>query len=1407
MEADFRSLAERALELEKLTPVINHDPSKCEVCAEYQQEYLAFARGAMPQLARAYLEIDHEAIEAGDKAKARAAFIRDLHAETESLQRELTARTKRIEELEHALEVREAAMEHALRREPIIPEPLQRELEARGSRIQELEHDLGGRESELRVLKQELETHKKTVLNLSEELSRISAAHNAANESMQRELDARTARNAELETELEARSTADESQLREMNALRTTVHELRESAVAHDRDGNALREELHASTMRAQELEAEMERRLMRRESEIRQLRQSAADQQAQLDELQRQLDERGAGMATLHHELAEREARIQALQAELVSRASRIEQLTGQVAEREAETQSLQRSVDASTARIEALERDLRQDLSGEREEITSLQRELASRGDRIEQLETELLRLSATAEAERDALERQLNGLKATLEEQRESAAAVSAELAALTDELRSTSQQSTALQAELQRTLAARTSSVDALTRELKTRDATLETLRQEVASGAVRLEQLREQFADRESEVADLRRDLVTRVAKIDHLQAELLHVVSGRDAEEQVLRNELNALRATVRDQLHAAAGRSEEIDDLRNQLQSASSRASALETEVQRRIEAREIEVQDFKRELDTRAARIHALHAELLESIATRPLESVRPVQGVEADEQTQDSTPDLLAGPDVQPVPAAEAMMDVQAEPPIGPVPDVPADVEEMPPVEIHDAAAAPGKTDSNGTKPDDQIHGPEMNDSFAQGGAARPGDGTVRQTSDPQTEEARARSGRVVVAASRVHPRYSDARAGGGMPDPVLTFAQATRDKDDHLSFRQLTLTVRRNRWLILLVTLATIASAVAYNRMARPVYQSSATIRIDDKDAGNALLTGVAAMPGLGGSKIQTEMEVLRSRQLAENVATKLHLNLQVLEPVGARRFIRIVNVPPDVEAVEVMLKRRDATRYEVRRLNGASTVALPEEVQVGVPFSIGRATLALESSSGPRLPDKLTVQLRPLRTSVDALRNALVVGRPQREAQIINIRFENNDPVIAAAVPNLLLDEFIRYKAQTNKTEATSTVGFLRQQVASYEGQLRAAEAALGGFREQARVVSIGDEAQAQVRQMADMQAERDQLESERQSLAAILAKAQRQGTGAARDIAAFPSFITNRAMQDILQSLIQLENQRADLLVRRNPENADVIAASKRISDLEGQLTQMARAYLAGLDSKLTSLNSGVQSFGKRMETIPAKEIAFARLSRDQKLLEDISTLLQTRLKEAEIKEAIQPGDVRGIDRALVPERPTSPKPTRNILFGIFGGLFLAIGAAVAREMLDTRVKTKEDVQSVTGGMPILGAIPRIPVNGNTRPGRKTPWRPATKAVTANGSSGTRIITQGSSRDVFAEAYRALRTNITFAAADHSNQVLVITSAIGGEGKSTTASNLAVTLAQQGVRTLLIDAD
>lgn len=615
-----------------------------------------------------------------------------------------------------------------------------------------------------------------------------------------------------------------------------------------------------------------------------------------------------------------------------------------------------------------------------------------------------------------------------------------------------------------------------------------------------------------------------------------------------------------------------------------------------------------------------------------------------------------------------------------------------------------------------------------------------------------------------------------------------------------------------TALRHKWLVAGVAATVVAIAAVYTRSQAPVYSAGASMRIDDPRRSQRMLSDILPIGGMGSQTIETEMLVLQSRQIAEAVVDSLALQVTVADPQQPRgTLFQTVQAPRTAGSGNYELKWNAGRKvYTVQRGRGAAG-PVPAEVRVGVPFNLAGVTLNLRPELRAAPPEHIDVSIAPFRNAVAALQGTLMVARVSRDATIVNIRYQNHDPEMAAAVPNAVATSFVAYKTRATKTESHSTVEFLRTQVATYEQQLASAELRLKSFRENARVVNPEVQASEQVKRLADLQTRTDEMRLERESLARALVQARTAPTGEAayeryRNLASFPTFLRNPSIQDVMRSLTEFENRRTELLLRRQEASPEVQAVEARIRELQDGLYNTSTSYLQGLDNQLSSLQTTLGRFGQELSSIPATEIEYARLLRQQKLLEELYTLLQTRLKEAEISEAVEPGDIRVVDSALVPELPSAPRPLRNLFFAGVMGLFLGLAAAFIRESLDTKVRTLEDAQSATSGLPALATIPSIPTaapaNGN---GRKQ--RGPVVPVPAEAMLGESVITRRDPHSPVSEAYRALRTSVTFAGVDRPPQVVVITSAMPGDGKSTSAANLAITLAQQGIRTLLVDAD
>lgn len=667
------------------------------------------------------------------------------------------------------------------------------------------------------------------------------------------------------------------------------------------------------------------------------------------------------------------------------------------------------------------------------------------------------------------------------------------------------------------------------------------------------------------------------------------------------------------------------------------------------------------------------------------------------------------------------------------------------------------------------------------------------------------------------------SRLNPSALDERTAPAARTAQPLSALPSRDLSESFTVREFWYTIWGQRWLVLGVTLAAVLLTALVVSRQQPRYKSEATLRVNAGAEGAANpLEAISPAAGGAETELATDMVVLRSRQVAEAVAESLSLNLRLLEPARPRNAVLLpLSVPAGTRPAVLELEHRGSGEYSVRVVDGAQA-QVPRRVRIGIPFQVNGATLALAPRLSDSPPASIMFRFRPLTVAAAQLRASLEVYRPDPRAQVVHIRFDSEDPHLAAEVPNAISRHFIQYKAAGAQQEARSTVEFLREQVANYEAELARAESRLQGFREQQQVVNLQDEASQQVRRLAELQASVEQLRSEREALGTLLAKVragdQTEGEPSPyRQLAAFPSFLQNPAVNNILNTLTELENQRTQLLVRRTTENLDVQGIDQRIRELELHLYRVAQNHLESLDSQIRSEEASLSRFGSQIQLIPAREVQFARLAREQELLTQMYTLLQTRLKEAEIRRAVEPSTVEVIDEALVPRKPYMPRPLRSLFLAGVLGLITAGALAVSRRALDTRIRTREDAQAATGGAPILGTIPRIRVaagghapgaNGASGDGKKKRGRKvALSAVSPEALQTSRIVTRIDPHSPASEAYRALRTNLTFSSIEHPPKVVVVTSALPGDGKSTSAANLAVTLAQQGTRTLLVDGD
>jgi tyrosine-protein kinase Etk/Wzc len=447
------------------------------------------------------------------------------------------------------------------------------------------------------------------------------------------------------------------------------------------------------------------------------------------------------------------------------------------------------------------------------------------------------------------------------------------------------------------------------------------------------------------------------------------------------------------------------------------------------------------------------------------------------------------------------------------------------------------------------------------------------------------------------------------------------------------DDEINLKEIWNLLLRN-WLLITATTGIVAGGtLVYALRAVPVWESVTSIRIDEDQTNLPVLDILSSLSG--GSEVQTEMEVLRSRTLVEEVVDSLRLQIRLVRPRGVARAVVLsdLSVRRDTPVGTYVLSPRGDGTFEILDEETGGSLGMASTGETArIPGATFRINRGLEEDQ------EIQISVVEFDKAVAAFQGAVTVARPNREAGIVTVRYQSADTVLVHQVPNRLAASFIRNRQRVQRTGATSTVIFLEEQIDTLAGQLREAENNLVQFREEAGVVSIEAEATAQVTQLVRIQADRMVVNAERAALQALMDDVEREAAVADPDepspyrrLISFPSLLGNQAASELLRILNEIENRRSELLQRRTMEDPDVLNLTGRIHEIEHQLEVIGTTYLQGLGDQVVALDQTLERFRVDLEKIPEKEIQFVRLTRQAEILSGLFTLLQTRLQEVRI--------------------------------------------------------------------------------------------------------------------------------------------------------------------------------
>lgn len=439
-------------------------------------------------------------------------------------------------------------------------------------------------------------------------------------------------------------------------------------------------------------------------------------------------------------------------------------------------------------------------------------------------------------------------------------------------------------------------------------------------------------------------------------------------------------------------------------------------------------------------------------------------------------------------------------------------------------------------------------------------------------------------------------------------------------------------------------------------------------------------------------------------------------------------------------------------------------------------------------------SKPVTTEEAVLMLRP-RVKVDPL-----VG-----SRMVALRVQDSSPRMARKLSEAVARAYIRQNLEKSSVATAEAVVWLGGQLDHFKVELEGNENQLHEFKSRNQLPSSTlDEVSKMIRmEMSDYQQSLTRTRTRRQELAARVAELRKVDSDNPDRVPA-SEFLTNAYLTQLRSAFQLATRERRELIAEGKGENHPAVKKSdEKISAARTDLLEEVRNIQGAIERDLAIVQRQeggeaalYEGSRKKAVELNLKELEYRRLDRTRSENEKVYTLLLEQMKQADLVRMMNVNNVRMVDPAQEPGAPLRPNVPVNVAAGALLGLALAIAFALVRERLDNSVKGADDVENELHTT-FLGLLPTREMGGKEekRLRRGAEDRPPELTVHYDPLSGV------------AEAARALRTNLLFMSPDHPYRVILVTSAVPAEGKTTVACSIAIALAQGGQRVCLIDCD
>lgn len=413
-------------------------------------------------------------------------------------------------------------------------------------------------------------------------------------------------------------------------------------------------------------------------------------------------------------------------------------------------------------------------------------------------------------------------------------------------------------------------------------------------------------------------------------------------------------------------------------------------------------------------------------------------------------------------------------------------------------------------------------------------------------------------------------------------------------------------------------------------------------------------------------------------------------------------------------------------------------------------------------------------------------------------------RIIEIRYRSSDKGLAARVVNALINTYIEQNFKTKFESTMQASDWLSKQLIDLQMKVETSQEKLVRYQKQHQILGIDEKQNIITAKLDELNKELTAAESGRMEKESIYGLVQATDSDAAAAAATSADHSTRIA--SLSSSLLEkLREQQADLRIQVSQLSTQFGPAYPKVAQLNSQLQEVESQIQIEMNKAIARVRSDYLASVHREEMLRAalekqkqeanqlneSAIEYTLLKRDVDTNRTLYEGLLEKLKEAGVTAGLRSNNIRPVDLARVPIEPAEPDVPRNLSFALVLGLTTGVSLAFLLEGIDNTVRTPEQAHAISG-LPSLGIIPdgsKLSIESRAR--RRLSLTSSKEAV--------ELVTQSQPQSQMAEAYRALRTALLLSSVGAPPKVVVVTSALPEEGKTTTSINAAIVLAQKEI--------